>query len=190
MIKKMLLFLFCLCVGTSVGTYTAFQLITHGLKADTFQKGPWKTWHEIGKPSVDPYTQAKLVIHKWLPGSAFETLYFLSSQDETGETLNPKCTYLVAGGEIKSENWSLSVYQKEAALKAQDPHVFSVNSESILRDKAGNWNIQISPNTGSGNNIINDKNDSYTLILRLNSFTQKKLDENFGPLPSIKKVAC
>ena len=190
MIKKLLIFLLCLGIGLSVGTFTAFQTITHGLASITYKQGPWKTWHNIGKPSLDPYTHAKLVIHRWLPSSAFETLYFISQEDDTGARLKPKCTYLVKGEELRSHIWSLSVYQSDPERKGNETHNFSINSENILRDRSGNWQVQISPAIGTGNALTPESDQTYTLILRLHSYEHGIGDGNLSPLPKIKKVSC
>lgn len=190
MLRKTLLFTLCLAIGVTLGTLTAFRTILDGLPSHTFTHGPWKTWHSIGKPTVDPYSQAKMIIYRWFPISSFETLYFIAENDSGGEILQPDCTYRVSGQDLKSSRWSISIYQKDEDERTMSDHKFSVNSENILRDHAGNWHIEISPTTRSGNVIQNPAKASYQLFLRLYSYEQDKLDENFGPLPAINKVSC
>ena len=99
--------------------------------------------------------------------SAGQGLALTATRDDSGRKLDRHCPYSVGGPVPAARFWSLGVLDAEGRpiANAADRHAFT--SDDVLRDAAGAFSVEISPEARPGNWIPLGGEGHFVLMLRL-----------------------
>ncbi len=114
--------------------------------------GPWKAWPLAQTENADPYAKAhRARAGKLLLGQA-EGLAFVATNDSNGDALTTDCRYMVRGRTPQARLWTLHATDANDALMQIDrgfPQAYP--SQSVLKDPAGIFEIEIANRPAAGN---------------------------------------
>ena len=179
----------CGVIGIALGGAVAIQHIRTGSMGSNRTIGPWTTGTDLGTARASAYTRAVVALRGLLALPAQEARYYNAAIDSAGEPLDGKCRYRVSGGIIPSKWWSLTLYDHEGYLVANQVGRFSVASAAITNP--AKWEVVVAPAEQAGLWLPTGRIDRFELTLRaylpndggVGSMTRDQL-------PSIVKEGC
>jgi hypothetical protein len=104
--------------------------------------GGWQSDFAVGSEAADRYTRARIARHGLLALARTEAVYFVRDVDDRGRALTNDCRYRVAGGDLPAEWWSITLYDGDSMLPANDDDALSVDA-TVLGE--GAWDAIIAP---------------------------------------------
>jgi hypothetical protein len=179
----------CGVAGILVGGLGAVQQIRSGAMASGRPIGPWQTGSDFGTQRASAYTRATVALHGLLALPAHEARYYNAAVDSAGEPLDGKCRYRVSGGTMPARWWSLTLYDPDGYLVANQANRFSVAGAAVANP--AQWQILVAPAEQAGPWLPTGRIDRFELTLRT------YLPDDGGvrgmtrdQLPSIVKEGC
>jgi hypothetical protein len=91
--------------------------------------GGWRSDFAIGSEAADPYTRARVARHGLLALAKTEAVYFTRAADDAGKPLRETCRYRLTVGAMPAGWWSVTLYDGDSMLPANDDGALSVNAE-------------------------------------------------------------
>lgn len=159
------LFLFAFASVTGLG---ATWLVANGYAAlGLLRIGPWTAQPLIGGSEVDPYARAEIARSGSLPLGSSEGLAFLARQDDAGLPLDGRCDLVLAGPTPTARFWTLTLYDPDGRLVANEIGRHGFTSLEVLRRSDGSFSIRIAPRARPGNWLPTGGIPSYVLALRV-----------------------
>jgi len=179
----------CGVLGIALGAGVAVQHIRTGSLGSAKAIGPWRSGADYGTARASAYTRAVVALRGLLALPAHEARYYNAAVDSAGEPLDGKCHYRVSGGAIPSKWWSLTLYDHEGYLVANQANRFSIASATVANP--AKWEILVAPAEQAGLWLPTGRIDRFELTLR----TYLPNDGGIGTmtrdqLPSIVKEGC
>lgn len=194
--------LVCLGIALAGGLGSAMYLISAGSPLTTRQLGPWQLWKDAGRVEADPYTRAHLATTGRLPIGSRNALYFMAARDSAGARLDTGCDYTVSGRGPGALWWSLSAYDADGQLFANEAQRYAFASATVMRGADGAYAISVSREARAGNWLPVTGRGSLRLMLSVYGLDgedgraepqgqgQQGQGQGRGELPVIRKGAC
>lgn len=133
MIKRIAAYTLALILGLILGPASAlyFAGLWPGSKPLDFgdiEIDGWRSDFAIGSDAADPYTRARVARHGLLALAKSEAVYFTRTTDNAGRQLSEDCTYRLGVYAMPAEWWSITLYNSESMLPANEDDALSVNA--------------------------------------------------------------
>lgn len=153
----------------------------------------WRSDWTIGSSTANPWTRARIARHGLLALTKAEAVYFTRNADASGDQLEEACTYLVSGGAMPAEWWSVTLYNAESYLPDNTDDALSFDQTDA--EAAGNgagWSFTIAPVPQEGGWVSNRNAGQFDLTLRLYKPSPDLIDSPEAVLqpPVIEKLSC
>jgi hypothetical protein len=191
-------------LGTLIGIATAFwiavaggywltvRLVPQAQAIEREQIGPWWVWPKSGSQAADPYLKANIAAQSILPIGLGEGIALVAVSDNTGDALDGRCRYELAGRLPASRFFSIGVFRPEGEYVETPSQRHAFSGSELLRDEAGNWSIALQANVAPGNWLPAPAAGPMILILRLydTPLSASAAGLAANGLPSLAKVAC
>ncbi|MEO0804572.1 MAG: DUF1214 domain-containing protein [Cyanobacteria bacterium J06642_2] len=132
----------------AAGTITMNSLTNENSIFDSFEQvdGTWLYSDKIGAAAASGVERARVAIGGPLGLSSKEAVYFVATQDDTGEPLRSQCTYRIRGQPIDTRWWSLTLYDSITQHYVRNAeNRSSWNSVSVPRSDGEKWVINVAP---------------------------------------------
>lgn len=140
-------YLVTLPLGLAIGVLAAVHTVRAGAFASNVAIGPWQTGRDFGTADASARTRAVVALRGLLALPAREARYYTAATDDAGRPLDGRCRYVVAGGRLPGQWWSLTLYDGDGYLVANPPGIYSVESAAIGEPR---WRIAVAPTPQPG----------------------------------------
>lgn len=158
-------------------------------------------WHSdwsIGSENADPYVRARVARNGLMGLRKEEAVYFLTTEDETGNPLSEACTYRITGGAMPAQWWSITLYDADNRLPMNEDGRLSFDqtqAEDVFEDARQAWEVQVSstPPDEIGMPAISSRaGGDFDLTLRLYQPSDALLADPEATLvpPRVERVSC
>lgn len=190
--------LVAMAIGGWVGVQTGYKTVRNVADIDaSFEVASrgWSFSETVGSPASSAVERARIALGGPLALSSDETIYFLTTSDDSGKAFNSSCTYVVSGRAFDARWWSLAIYDGETHeyIKNEDNRS-SWNSEALIRDEDGFWTFTIAPNRIEGTPWLASQVEPgkpFELLLRLyNPSAATRAAAPAINLPTVERVSC
>lgn len=187
------LFVYALSLGGLLGLATADYATSGGYPFGGTGIGSWTAWPRAGSLDSDPYARAVNARRGDVPLAVGEGMLLTAASDDTGRTLDARCTYRLAGVTPPARAWTLTVTGRGRPEPGQEPVRTGYTSTEILRETDGRFAISLSPEVQPGNWLPMPRpRGPVRLALRLYdtpvAASVGSLDRD--SLPAIERVEC
>ena len=176
------------------GIGTSWYMIETGSRFTTRSAGPWVTWIQAATPDADPYTRARFARDGSLPLSASVAKTYEARTDNDGQRLHSNCEYVVEGGSLEADWWSLALFDDWGRLIPNAVERYAYNSATIARSAEGSFVVTLARDARPGNWLPTDGAGRLTLMLTLLEVSTDSGWSDPGAemptLPIVRRVAC
>jgi hypothetical protein len=107
--------------------------------------GAWKSNLRAGSPDADMYTRASVALNALLALGRDETMYFVATQDDSGQPLKSHCSYRVEGVPPQARWWSVTAYAKDLFLFDAPNRQYSLNGTTAVLNPQGKFVLTTGP---------------------------------------------
>ncbi|MBN8808567.1 MAG: DUF1214 domain-containing protein [Sphingomonas sp.] len=179
----------CAAIGLTLGVGAAVLRVRSGALGGNAAIGPWTTGRDFGTAGASALTRAVVALRGILALPAHEARYYNAAVDSAGDPLDGTCRYRVSGKALPAKWWSLTMYDHDGYLVANQANIFSIESAHVPNQAA--WTIAVAPAQQAGLWLPTGRIDRFELTLR----TYLPDDGGVGnltrdQLPSIVKEGC
>ena len=143
--KRWMRYLICGVLGVLIGAGGAAWSIRIGALGSAQKIGAWTTGKDYGTAEASAYTRAVVALRGLLALPATEARYYNAAVDSKGRRLEGRCRYQVVGGGLPTKWWSLTLYDSEGYLVANQPGLYSIGSAGLPSAEQGRWSVTIAP---------------------------------------------
>lgn len=177
-----------------LGLGSAWLGIRGGLSGGEVSNGPWRTSLVTGSTRADLYTRARVAVGGLLALAPSETIYFDTTVDSEGASLDARCDYRVEGRELPARWWSLTVYGTDHYLVPNDAGRYSFSQTTLEHGSGGPWTVRVSTRRKPGSWLPSGRagdGGGFALTLRLyNPAPSVSARPGAAALPRITREAC
>lgn len=145
---------------------TSFS-VREGESAASRQIGAWHLNPKAGTPEADPYIRAVNARLGALPMALADGIELTAETDSHGASLDGRCRIRLEKAMPNARYWTLTLYDAEWKLVANDTGRSSFTSAEMVREGDGTFAINIAPTPQSGNWLPTGGVSKYRLVLRL-----------------------
>lgn len=153
-------------LGVAAGTGAAAYAVRSGALGSGVRIGPWSTGTDLGTADASARTRAVVALRSLLALPAREARYYNAATDDAGRPLEGRCRYRVAGGRLPGRWWSLTLYDADGYLVANDAGTYSVPGAAIPAVEQANWTVVVAPDRRPGHWLPTGNVDRFELTLR------------------------
>jgi hypothetical protein len=184
--------LFAFAVAALVGLGATYFTLTRGAAFGALTIGGWTAFPKSGTPDADPYARASVARSGQLPLALGDGVSFSAKADDTGRTLDGRCTVSISGVTPAARFWTLTLYNARGELVANSVNRYGFTSEEILRHADGSFAIAVAPRANPGNWLPTGGVEHYALVLRFydTAIGVATRASREVPMPAIKTVNC
>jgi hypothetical protein len=191
-VRLLLGFLFCFAVAAVFGLGLTQYALTRGTAFGAITIGAWTAWPKTGTADIDPYARAGIARSGELPIGSGDGVAFFASSDDTGRSLDGRCTVTVSGTTPAARFWTLTLYDLDGRLVPNAVDRYGFTSQEIARRSDGSFEIAVSARARSGNWLPTGGIDRFVVVLRLYDTpvgvaTRTAKD---APMPSVAQGGC
>lgn len=183
---------YILALGAVTGLGSAWSMVGERLPFQRMRAGVWEAYPRLGAPDSDPYARAAMTQRTHLPLGLGEGLAFSAREDESGEALNSRCAYTLAGFVPPSRGWTLSLARLDGPLVAAPGDRIGFSDAELTRTEDGAFTLHLSRSATAGDWLPLPDIGAFRIVLRLYdtpvSGTASEL--RAGDLPGLKRGAC
>lgn len=189
-----------LIFGANLGALTALWfggLISSGPSiGSAIDIEGWTSDWSIGSENANPYVRARVARNGLLAMQKEEAVYFVKTEDDTGERLTEACTYRVRGGRQPAAWWSITLYDADNYLpKNEDGHLSFDRTAAEALPSGEVWSFVVAPSAPSDPEtrwVSSRSSGEFDLMLRLYQPSEALLDDPVAELtpPSIERLSC
>jgi hypothetical protein len=158
-------------------------------------------WHSdwsIGSENADPYVRARVARNGLMGLRKEEAVYFLKTEDDSGEALSEACTYQVRGGQLPAAWWSITLYDAENRLPMNEDGRLSFDqsqAETLYGENVSDWSFIVSataPQAEDAPWVSSRAGGLFDLTLRLYQPSADLLSDPGAALtpPKIERLSC
>jgi hypothetical protein len=153
--------------------------------------GVWEFSPAVGATSVDPFTRARLFAEGELPLAAGEGYALRARLDDTGASLDGRCTYRLSSPFPAARYWTATLTDSAGRPVPNLAGRHGFTSAEIVREANGTFSIEIAPAPLAGNWLPGGMG-AIEIILRFYetplSATATQLDPR--TLPALTRISC
>jgi hypothetical protein len=191
MLRQILAWIVAIAAGLALGGASAWAALTVGVSGFSAHYGAWSLNRAAGSTAAGPYTRAIIARYGLLALSSREALYFNLERDEHGQPLSESCIYDLAGRDLATRWWSVTLYARDSYLARNDDHAASVDSSRVSAGDDGLWRARISSVQGNSVNWLSSRNArrGFSLTLRVYN-PQRDFAPSEDALPKLTTVSC
>jgi hypothetical protein len=189
--------------GFGLGSALAMAGLLPGASTMAFgdvNVGGWRSDFAIGSTSADPYTRARVARHGLLALAKSEAVYLTRATDGDGAPLREGCSYSLTVGAVPAGWWSVTLYNAQSMLPANDDGALSINAgQDVVAPMGGEIvgngvTATIAPHRPDGGGLwLSSRNaGNFDLTLRLYMPDNALLADPAKALdpPKITRLAC
>jgi hypothetical protein len=160
-----------------------------GDNPDEIRIGAWTTNKLAGSSAANALTRARIAIHGILALDRQETIYFFSSQDDSGNPLTSEHDWEIRGKGFDCRWWSFTLYDEDDQLIESLSRRYSVHSDNVVVEPDGSYRIVVSRGNPNTNWLASGHAKQLMVTIRLYNPSQAVLDDVSGvELPSIRRI--
>ena len=159
--------LFALTIAIFIGLGGTWFVSTRGVAFGGVTIGAWTAWPRNGTINIDPYARASIARSGELPLGSGDGVGFVARSDDDGQALSGRCDLTIAGITPPARFWTLTLYDRNGRLIANDLGRHGFTSQEIVRRSDGSFVITAAPHARSGNWLPSGGSNDYVLVLRL-----------------------
>ncbi|MDN3646404.1 DUF1214 domain-containing protein [Pontixanthobacter aestiaquae] len=198
--KRLLTYLGFAIIGIGIGGYSALAMA--GLLPGDRRTGgsiEIKKWYgdfAMGSEDASPYFRARIARHGLLALANTEAVYFTRTVDDSGRPFTEGCSYLLSGGTMPAQWWSVTLYDAENFLPDNTDNALSFDASraEAQGNDNGAWSAIISAEQpGEDGGWISSKAaGNFDLTFRLYVPDDGVLEqpEEMIEAPSVERLAC
>lgn len=112
--------------------------------------GAWRASARMGNAGDSMYLRAYTARIAWFSNDPDANVYYEARVDSAGQTLDPHCSYELAGGPLPARWWSVTAYAG-AHWIANPQNRYSYTSTNIAYEAGQQWAIEAGPRPKAGN---------------------------------------
>ena len=142
---------FTLLLAAAIGLGATWFTLTRGVAFGPLTIGAWTAWPKSGSVDIDPYARAAIARSGELPIGTGDGVAFYAHTDDTGNPLDGRCMFSVAGVTPAARYWTLTLYDPQGRLVANVIRRHGFTSAEILREQSGRFVINVGPRARPGN---------------------------------------
>lgn len=109
------------------------------------QVGAWRTNLLAGSQDADAYTRATVALNALLALDRSETMYFIATQDDTGQALRSGCNYRITGAPPAARWWSITAYADDMFLFDVPSGRHSLSGARAQLNPQGEFTLAVGP---------------------------------------------
>lgn len=156
-----------IALGALIGFGVAVRMVRGGALGSGERIGAWETGRDFATADQSARTRAVVAARGLLALPAAEARYYTARVDDAGQALAANCTYRLTGGAIPAQFWSVTLYDADGYLIANDQQRYSVGSAAMAPVEQQRWTIIVSPTPQPGRWLPSGTgNDPVSLTLR------------------------
>lgn len=168
MFRVPLLIAVALLIAFGGGIATTLSALNASAGFGAIRLGVWSAFPDVQTAEADPYAKShRAKAGRLLLGSA-EGLTFTASSDESGQQLTGNCSYRIIGRTPTARLWTLYAAGADGQpLATRSDLPFAHNSQGILRQRDGAFEITVSPTAQPMNWLALPDAGAFSLVLTL-----------------------
>lgn len=187
--NRVLYWVSAVLAGTVLAAVSAYLTLTS--LQGSYRSGPWSTSIAFGSVEADIYTRARVAIYGLLALDKRETMYYTATTDSEGDPLSGNCTYRVEGGDLAAHWWSITAYDEDSFLIANERKAYSFSQTTTERDPDGSFVIHVSAEPQERNWLPVKRGERFDMTARFyNPEASIYADPSAAVLPVIVKEGC
>jgi hypothetical protein len=192
MLKNALLTLLALAIAIVGGSGSVWYALNVQDGVGAIRIGQWTAFPDIGTPTADPYSKARVAREGVLALGQAEGLSFVAERDSGGEQLQRQCTYRIEGGFPTARFWTLyAADQSLGVVETGKPRVAALQSYQVLRQPDNSVVISVGNRPAPGNWLLTDGFGRMYFVLTLyDTPIASSTGLSDVTLPRILKVGC
>jgi hypothetical protein len=192
-VARLVKFILMLLVGIALGLGTTWLAVSGQPPFGAARSGAWTAWPGAGSTNPDPYARAIFARDGRIPLASASGLRFLARRDDAGASLDPRCTYDIAGPTPAAQFWTLSLLDGQGFPVAPASDRAGFTSTELLRASDGSFVITIAPRARPGNWLPVSGSEPFILMLSFYDTplgTALQTGSTVPALPSVVKRSC
>jgi hypothetical protein len=155
-----------LILGSGIGVGSAVWAY-ESLGKSHLKNGPWTTDLAKGSEKADAYSRTYMAVHALLGLTQAETIYYVASTDDNGQSLSGDGVYRVEGKAPEARWWSITVYGSDDFLIPNEYNRYSYSGNNVTYDSNGNFMFSVSKVQKPGDWLPIGDQKKFILELRL-----------------------
>jgi hypothetical protein len=160
-------YLICGFLGVLLGVGGAAWNIRIGALGSARTIGAWTTGKDYGTAQASAYTRAVVALRGLLALPASEARYYNAAVDSAGRPLEGRCRYHVTGVGLPTKWWSLTLYDREGYLVANQPGIYSIGSAGLPSAEQAHWSVSVAPDRQPDHWLPTGGKQRFELTLRV-----------------------
>jgi hypothetical protein len=165
-LKVLISVLVVLIIGGGIGFGVTYSIGSIVYDANAIHNGPWGTNLLQGSTVQDPYTRYIIAVRAVMALPREETIYYGAVTSDKGEELLSQDDYAIAGKNIDTRWWSITVYDEGGWLIPNQFDRYSYNVNTVKFDADGTFTIHVSRTPKEGNWLPVGSSKKFQLLLR------------------------
>lgn len=133
------------------GIASSRMLVSNGSPLTTDAYGPWRHWRNAGLSDADPYTRAHFAASGAMRMASHSAGVYEAFTDETGARLHSSCDYIIEGPDPLGLWWSLTVFDRDGNLIANDAERYDFTRDTIALSPDGSYIVTLGRDARPGN---------------------------------------
>jgi hypothetical protein len=193
--KTLVLLALIVACASLLGIGSAYVMIEREQPLNSVTIGSWRAYPKAGTADADPYSVAIYTRGAVVPLASGEGLALVAREDRSGHLLDPTCIYRISGQTPTARLWTLTATDGDGRLVQTLPGRVNLDSQNLLRNPDGSFEISAASRPHSGNWLPLAANasasDGMRFVLRLYDApvtTGAALDGI--TLPVIERLGC
>ncbi len=184
-------FLLSITIALALGISSAYLSLNRGSPFSALESGVWVAHPHAGTQDSDPYSTAIFARTGRVPLGSGEGLAFYAAFDDSGQALDPQCTYRISGKVPATRLWTLTALDNALELLATDAGRASLHSHGVLMDVSGSFSIAVSPRARPGNWLPTGGDNGLVFAMRLYDIPYTTGAGQSAPvMPAVEQVSC
>lgn len=192
MLRTALLFALAIAVALVGGAASVWYALGRQDGVGAVTVGGWTAYPDIGTPSADPYTAARVAREGLLALGRAEGLAFSAQRDSNGEPLLRQCRYVLEGPIPAARFWTLHAEDPAGqAVPSGSRRANALHSQALLRLPGDALSMSVGNQATPGNWLAVAGSGAMALVLTLyDTPVASQTGVADLELPQILKTGC
>ena len=153
-------------IAGAIGLGSTWFALSNNMSFGALSLGAWKANPRSGTSGIDPYARAAIARNGELPVGTGDGIRFTARVDDAGRPLDGRCDVVIRGTTPPARYFTLTLYTPSGTLVTNSLSRFGFNSQELVRDRSGDFEVVVSPRARPGNWLPTGGVERYVLILR------------------------